>query len=122
MKFTNYLNQLKTPENEELITIVESGYQAIFEYPHVVTHEDEYADLYLEKANNKGAKDALMYVTYLIRALINNEEIDIPDEFLVGDELTKIEHPQDDIEHPSVEMLIKLLEQFKDNLLSQIRG
>ena len=49
MNFQDFLIQLKTPENENLISIVESGYNAIFEYPHVVTHDDEYADLYIDR-------------------------------------------------------------------------
>jgi len=120
MKFTNFLNQLKTPENDALITVMESGYQAIFEYPHIMTHDDKYADLYLEKANIKGKKKSLAYVSYLIKSLINNEKINIPDEFLIGDELSSIQNPSTEINYPSVDILINILEQFKDKLQSEL--
>lgn len=118
--FIAFLEKLKTPENEGLISIVESGYNAILEYPHVMTHDDEYTDLYIEKANAKGKKAALGYVSYLIRSILNDEEIDIPDEFLMGGELTKIEHPQEDIEYPPVDVLLKQLEMFKEKLIEEI--
>lgn len=120
MNFQDFLIQLKTPENENLISIVESGYNAIFEYPHVVTHDDEYADLYIEKAKSKGKRAALAYVSYLIKSILNDEEIDIPDEFLMGGELTKIDHPQEDIEYPPIEVLLKQLEMLKEQLTQEI--
>lgn len=120
MKFINYLHNLKTPDNENIIAIVESGYQAIFEYPHVVMHDDEYADLYVEKANAQGNRKALGYISYLIRSLMDNKDIIIPDEFLVSDETNKIEHPKESIEYPSVDILITQLEKLKEKLTQQL--
>lgn len=120
MKFLDFLNKLKCAETNELITIIESGYTAIFEYPHVMTHDDEYTDLYIEKANDKGKAVALAYVTYLIRSILNDEQIDIPDEFLMGGELSKIEHPREDIEYPPVDVLLNQLEMIKEKLTKEI--